>query len=160
VPALNKISPQLWFVKEAEEAAKFYVSLFPDSRIDRVWTMASETPSGPPGSVTVVEFTLAGLPFGAMSAGELDPFNHAISFMVLCEDQAEIDRYHAAFAEGGRIEDCGWVADRFGVCWQIAPAVLSDLMADPDRAKAARVARAMLTMKKLDLAALQAAARG
>ena len=105
MPTLSKIAPSFWFVKEAEEAASLYVSAFPDSRIDRVWTLEVETPSGPPGSVKVVEFTLAGQSFTAMDAGKLDDFNHAISFTVNCEDQAEIDHYWDALQAGGGSPD-------------------------------------------------------
>ena len=158
---LQKITPSLWYVKEAEEAAKLYTSIFPDSRIDRVSALPAESPSGPAGSVKLVQFTLFGQKFSAMSAGPLDEFNHAISFTVNCEDQAEIDRYSEALAAGGgTIEPCGWVKDKFGVCWQITPIALGEMLTDPDRGKAKRVAEAMLKMKKLDLAALRAAHAG
>lgn len=154
-----KIVPHLWFAQGAVEAAQKYVSLFPDSRVESVTTMPVETPSGPPGSVKIVELTLARQPFVAFEAGPLDPFNHAISLLVSCEDQAEIDRLWAALGEGGTYEQCGWLRDRWGVAWQIAPARLAVLMRDPDRARAGRVAQAMLRMQKLDLAALERAAR-
>ena len=157
---MQKITPFLWYSNEAEEAAAFYSSIFPDSRVVRVTAMPSESPSGPPGSVKIVEFVLFGQPFTAMSAGPLDPFNHAISFVVNCESQAEIDRYWDALLEGGGAEQCGWLKDRFGLCWQIVPTVLFEMMADPDRAKAKRASDAMLTMVKLDIAALQAAYSG
>lgn len=157
---LQKIVPFLWYAREAEEAARFYTSIFPDSRVDRVTAMPAESPSGPAGSVKVVDFTLCGQSFTAMSAGPLDPFNHAISLFVLCEDQAEIDRYWEALLRGGTAEACGWLRDRFGVSWQIAPRALLDMMADPDRERAARAAQAMMKMQKLDLAALRAAFAG
>jgi len=157
---MQKITPFLWYAKEAEEAARFYASIFPDSGINQVTTLPSESPSGPPGSVKVVDFTLFGQPFLAMSAGPLDPFNHAISFVVNCDTQAEIDRYWNALLEGGSPEQCGWLKDRYGVSWQIVPAVLGTMMADPDRGKAKRAADAMLRMVKLDIAALQAAYAG
>jgi predicted 3-demethylubiquinone-9 3-methyltransferase (glyoxalase superfamily) len=161
MPTLSKIAPSFWFVKEAEQAVNLYVSAFPDSRIDRIWTLEVDTPSGPPGSVKVVEFTLAGQSFTAMDAGEYETFNHAISFTVNCEDQAEIDHYWSALqAGGGSPEQCGWLKDRFGVFWQIVPIALNALQSDPDRAAAARTAQAMLKMVKLDLAALQAAHDG
>lgn len=161
MPTLSKIAPSFWFVKEAEEAANLYVSAFPDSRIDRVWTLEVDTPSGPPGSVKVVEFTLAGQSFTAMDAGKLDDFNHAISFTVNCEDQAEIDHYwHALQAGGGSPAQCGWLKDRFGVCWQIVPTALNEMQSSADRTAAGRTAVAMLKMVKLDLAALQAAYDG
>ena len=156
-----KITPFLWYAKEAEEAAAFYAATFPDSRVVRVTAMPSESPSGPPGSGKIVEFVLFGQPFTAMSAGPLDPFNHAISFVVSCDDQAEVDRYwNALLANGGVAEQCGWLKDRYGLSWQIVPKVLGDMMSDPDRAKAKRAADAMMKMVKLDIAALQAACRG
>jgi predicted 3-demethylubiquinone-9 3-methyltransferase (glyoxalase superfamily) len=157
---MQKITPFLWYSTQAEEAAAFYASVFPNSRVTRVVTLPSESPSGPPGSVKVVDFILFGQPFVAMSAGPLDPFNHAVSFVVNCENQAEIDRYWNALLEGGSAEQCGWLKDRFGLSWQIVPTVLSDMMSNPDRAKAERAADAMLKMVKLDIAALQAAYAG
>lgn len=157
---MNKIVPHLWYTDKAVEAAEYYASIFPDSRVDRVTVLPSDSPSGPAGSVDVVEFTLAGQPFMAISAGPLDPFNHAISFMVLCEDQAEIDRYWEALLDGGTAEQCGWVKDRYGLSWQIVPAILGEMMAHPDGAKAKRASDAMLQMVKLDIAALQAAFDG
>jgi predicted 3-demethylubiquinone-9 3-methyltransferase (glyoxalase superfamily) len=156
----KKITPFLWYSKEAEEAAAFYAAIFPDSRVIRVTAMPSESPSGPPGSVKIVEFVLFGQPFLAMSAGPLDPFNHSVSFVVNCDDQAEVDRYWNALLEGGSPEQCGWLKDRFGLSWQIVPTVLSEMMADPDQAKAKRAADAMLKMVKLDIAALKAAHSG
>jgi predicted 3-demethylubiquinone-9 3-methyltransferase (glyoxalase superfamily) len=152
-----KIVPWLWYAEKAEEAAAFYVSLFPDSRVESITDLPADSPSGPAGSVKVVEFTLAGQPFMAMSAGPLDPFNHAISFMVNCDDQAEIDRLWAALGDGGTVEACGWRKDRYGVSWQIVPRVLGEMMKDKDRARARRVAEAMLKMVKLDIAKLQEA---
>jgi predicted 3-demethylubiquinone-9 3-methyltransferase (glyoxalase superfamily) len=157
---MQKITPFLWYAKEAEEAARFYTSIFPDSRVDRVTALPSESPSGPPGSVKVVEFVLFGQPFLAMSAGPLDPFNHAVSFVVTCDDQAELDRYWNALLEGGSAEQCGWLKDRFGLSWQIVPRVLGEMMADPDRARAKRAADAMMKMVKIDVAGLQAAFAG
>ena len=156
----TKIQPFLWYAKDADKAAAYYASIFPDSRVERVTAMPAASPSGPPGSVTVVELTLFGQRFTAMSAGPMDPFNHAVSFMVECDDQAEVDRYWNALLEGGRAEECGWVRDRYGVAWQITPRVLNELMASPDQAKAKRVAEAMLKMVKLDVAALLKAAEG
>ena len=150
-----KIVPHLWFVDNAVEAANFYVSLFPDSRVDSVTPIPADTPSGPAGSVPIVEFTLAGQPFMAISAGPLDPFNHAISFMVNCDDQAEIDRLWKALSAGGTIEMCGWLKDRYGVSWQIVPTVLGEMIKDPDRDRARRVTEVMLQMKKFDIARLE-----
>ncbi len=157
---LQKITPFLWYAREAEEAAKLYTAIFPDSRIERVVSMPAESPSGPPGSVKIVDFRLFGQHFTAMSAGPLDPFNHAISFVVNCEDQAEVDRYWHALLEGGTPEQCGWLRDRFGVSWQIVPTVLTEMMADTDTTRARRVAEAMMKMVKFDIAALQAAYSG
>jgi predicted 3-demethylubiquinone-9 3-methyltransferase (glyoxalase superfamily) len=158
---IQKITPHLWFAKEAAEAARFYASIFPDSRVDRVTPLPADSPSGPAGSVEVVEFTLLGQSFLAISAGPLDPFNHAISFVVSCDDQAELDRYWDGLQKnGGKPEQCGWLKDRYGVSWQIVPRVLGEMMADPDRARARRVAEAMLKMVKLDVAGLKAAYEG
>lgn len=158
---MTQLVPFLWYTKDADKAAEFYCSIFPDSRVDRVTPMAIETPSGPPGSVIVVEFTLMGRPVQAMTAGEHHPFNDAISLMVECEDQAEIDRYwNALTADGGQEVVCGWCKDRWGVSWQITPRRLTELMADPDIEVRKRVSTAMMQMVKIDLAGLEAAARG
>jgi predicted 3-demethylubiquinone-9 3-methyltransferase (glyoxalase superfamily) len=157
----SKIFTHLWYAKEAEEAAAYYASIFPDSRVDRVTAMPSDTPSGPAGSVKVVDFTLMGQRFQAISAGPHHEFNDAISIVVLCDDQAELDRYwDALIGGGGRPQACGWLIDRFGLRWQIVPSRMDDLMstADPERAK--RVTDAMLEMIKLDVAALERAYRG
>ena len=156
----SKIFPHLWYAKEAEEAAAFYASIFPDSRVDRVTPLLSDSPSGPPGSVKVVDFTLFGQRFRAISAGPLDPFNHAISLVVVCDEQAEIDRYWDALLKGGKAEACGWLQDKYGVSWQIVPAVMDELMSDKNPVRAKRVADAMLKMVKLDIAKLQAAYGG
>jgi predicted 3-demethylubiquinone-9 3-methyltransferase (glyoxalase superfamily) len=157
---IQKITPFLWYAKEAEEAARFYASIFPDSRVERVIVLPVDTPSGPAGSVKTVDFRLFGQAFTAMSAGQLDPFNHAISLSVACADQAEIDRYWSALLRGGQEEQCGWLKDRYGVSWQIVPADLMDMIGDRDLAKAKRVAQAMLAMVKLDVAGLRAAYEG
>ena len=158
--ASAKIFPFLWYAKEAEEAAKFYASIFPDSRVDRVTALLSESPSGPPGSVKIVNFTLFGQPFQAMSAGPHHEFNDAISMVVLCENQAELDRYWNALLEGGgKPQACGWLIDRFGLRWQIVPAVLDEMMRDKDNARSKRVTDALLKMVKLDIAALEKAYR-
>jgi len=157
---MQKITPFLWYAKDAEEAAAFYASIFPDSRVTRVTAMQSESPSGPPGSVKVVEFVLFGQTFVAMTAGPLDPFNHAVSFVVNCKDQAEVDRYWNALLQGGSAEACGWLKDRYGLSWQIVPTVLFEMMASPDKAKSKRASDAMMKMVKLDIAALQAAFDG
>ena len=158
--ATPKITPHLWYAERALEAVQFYVSLFPDSRIDSQTPVPADTPSGPAGSVQVIGFTLAGQKFVAMNAGPLDPFNHAISFAVSCADQAEIDRLWAALSDGGTVEQCGWVRDRYGLCWQIVPAQLGDLLGGPDRSGAARAMKALLGMKKIEVAALERAYAG
>ena len=157
---MGRIVTSLWYAEKAREAAEFYCSLLPDSRIDSVTTLPAETPSGPPGSVEIVEFTLAGRPFMAMAAGPLDPFNHAISLTIHCADQAEIDRLWDALGDGGTVERCGWLKDRYGVSWQIVPTALGTMMKDPDPARVKRVAEAMLQMVKFDIAALQRAYKG
>lgn len=157
---MTRIVPHLWYTEDAEEAARFYASVIPDSRVDRVTSIAADNPSGPAGSVPIVEFTLAGRPFVAFAAGPLDPFNHAVSLMIECDSQEEIDRLWDALSEGGATEPCGWLRDRWGVSWQIAPRRLAEMMADPDREAARRTAEAMLKMGKLDLAALERAHQG
>jgi predicted 3-demethylubiquinone-9 3-methyltransferase (glyoxalase superfamily) len=156
----SKIFTHLWYAKEAEEAAKFYASVFPDSRVDRVTPLLSESPSGPAGSVKVVDFTLLGQRFQAISAGPHHEFNDAISLVVLCEDQTELDRYWNALIEGGgKPQACGWLIDRFGLRWQIIPAKMDQLMNDKDAARSKRVTDAMMKMVKLDIAALEKAAQ-
>lgn len=158
---MTRIVPFLWYTDKAEEAARFYASVIPDSHVDHVSTMAAESPSGPPGSVKVVEFTLAGQPFMAMSAKGPDSFNMAISLMIEVDSQEEIDRLWEALAsDGGKPHACGWVTDRYGLSWQVTPHQLNEWMRDPDRAAARRTAEAMLTMRKFDLAALERAHRG
>jgi predicted 3-demethylubiquinone-9 3-methyltransferase (glyoxalase superfamily) len=157
---MSKIVPHLWYSEKAEEAASFYASVIPDSHVDAITDLPADTPSGPAGSVQVVEFTLAGQPFMAINAGPLDPFNHAVSFVVNCEDQDEIDRLWDALSAGGQIEQCGWLKDRYGLSWQIVPKMLGEMMKDRDRARAKRVAEAMLKMVKLDIAGLRAAYEG
>jgi predicted 3-demethylubiquinone-9 3-methyltransferase (glyoxalase superfamily) len=160
MPKGQKIFPHLWYAKEAEEAARFYASIFPDSRVDSVTSLQSETPSGPPGSVKVVNFTLFGQRFQAMSAGPHHDFNDAISIVVLCDDQAELDRYWDALLKGGgEPQACGWLVDRFGVRWQIVPAVLEKMMGEKDPARSKRVSDAMLKMVKLDIATFEKAYR-
>lgn len=155
-----KIFPFFWYAKEAEQAAEFYASIFPDSRVDRVTPLLSESPSGPPGSVKVVDFTLFGQRFQAMSAGPHHEFNDAVSLVVLCKDQQELDRYWNALLEGGgKPQACGWLIDRFGVRWQIVPAILEEMMTDEDPGRAKRATDAMLKMIKLDIATLEKAYR-
>src|SRR5258708_7228585 len=157
---MSKIAPCLWFDGEAEEAAKFYVSLLPNSRIDHVQKNVTDSPAGKTGTVLVVKFTLAGQRFLALNGGTRFEYTHAISFMVDCADQAEVDRLWDALSEGGSVERCGWLRDRYGVSWQIVPSVPPQLPGDPDPAKAQRVMQAMLQMIKLDIAGLEAAPAG
>jgi len=157
----SKIYTHLWYAKEAEEAARFYTSLFPNSEVQGVSALPSDSPSGPSGSVKVVDFTLFGQRFQAISAGPHHDFNDAISIVVLCDDQKELDRYwDALLANGGKAQMCGWLIDRYGLRWQIVPATLDDLMrSENDPAAAKRVTDAMLKMVKLDIAELEAARR-
>jgi predicted 3-demethylubiquinone-9 3-methyltransferase (glyoxalase superfamily) len=157
----QKIYTHLWYAKDADQAAAFYASIFPDSKVDRVWALPTESPSGPAGSVKIVDFTLFGQRFQAMTAGPHHDFNDAMSLVVECEDQAELDRYwDALLAGGGKEQACGWLTDRYGVRWQIVPARWDEMMSETDPARAKRVADAMLKMVKLDIAALERAYRG
>jgi predicted 3-demethylubiquinone-9 3-methyltransferase (glyoxalase superfamily) len=156
-----KIFTHLWYAEGADEAAKFYASIFPDSQVDGVWTLPTDSPSGPAGAVKVVDFTLLGQRFQALTAGPHHDFNDAMSIVVSCDDQAELDRYWNALLEGGgKAQACGWLNDRWGVRWQIVPARLDELMQGSDTARSKRVADAMLKMVKLDIEALEKAARG
>jgi predicted 3-demethylubiquinone-9 3-methyltransferase (glyoxalase superfamily) len=156
-----KITPCLWFDGQAEEAAAFYTSLFPNSRIDRVNRSPGETPSGPEGSVLSVDFTLAGESFMALDGGPDFKFNEAISFSIDCQDQAEVDRYwDALIADGGEPSVCGWLKDRFGVSWQVVPKVLPEMLNGRDRDGAKRALEAMLKMTKLDIQKLREAYEG
>ena len=158
---MSKIKPCLWFDGQAEEAANFYVSLLPDSRIDKVMRSPADNPSTPAGAVLTVEFTLAGQPFLRLNGGPLFRFTEAVSFIITCEDQAEVDRlWEALTAHGGKPVQCGWLQDRFGLSWQITPRQLTEMMADPDPEKAKRVMEAMMQMVKIDIAALQRAYDG
>jgi predicted 3-demethylubiquinone-9 3-methyltransferase (glyoxalase superfamily) len=155
----SSITPCLWFDGKAEEAARFYTSLFPDSHVDSVQKAPADFPSGKKGDVLAVEFTLMGRSFSGLNGGPLFKFNEAVSFQIPCRDQAEVDRYWKALSAVPEAEVCGWVKDRFGLSWQIIPTMLPRLLADPDRRKAGRAMEAMLKMKKLDIAALERSAR-
>lgn len=158
---MDKITPWLWFDGNAEEAADFYVDLFPDSQIDTVTRAATDNPSTKKGDVLVVCFTLAGRHFAGLNGGPQFPFTEAISLQVDCDDQAEVDRYWDALtANGGSESRCGWCKDRFGLSWQVVPRRLGELMTSPDRAAAERTMQAMLKMTKIDVAGLETAARG
>lgn len=157
---MSKIKPCLWFDGEAEEAARFYVSVLPGSRIDHVQKNVTDSPGGKAGTALVVKFTLAGQSFLALNGGARFEYTHAISFMVDCADQGEVDRLWGALSDGGAVERCGWLKDRYGVSWQIVPRVLPELLGDPDPLKAQRVMQAMLQMVKLDITGLKAAHAG
>jgi predicted 3-demethylubiquinone-9 3-methyltransferase (glyoxalase superfamily) len=157
----QRIFTHLWYAKDADQAASYYASIFPDSKVERVWTLPTDSPSGPAGAVKVVDFVLFGQRFQAMTAGPHHDFNDAISIVVTCENQAELDRYWDALLEGGgKPQACGWLIDRYGVRWQIVPAQLDELMVDADTPRAKRVADAILKMVKLDIAELEKAYRG
>jgi len=158
---MSKISPCLWFDGEAEQAAKFYVSLLPDSRIETVQKNPADGPAGKAGVVLVVEFTLAGQRFMALNGGVKMQYTHAVSFKIDCADQAEVDRlWDALLGDGGKAEQCGWLQDRFGVYWQIVPTALLKYLGGPDRAGAQRAMQAMLKMVKLDIEGLRRAYEG
>jgi predicted 3-demethylubiquinone-9 3-methyltransferase (glyoxalase superfamily) len=165
MPTIRKIIPCLWFDSQAEEAAKFYVSVFERSRItglSRYGKEGQEVHGGKPGSVLTVAFELDGEPFTALNGGPLFRFTEAVSFQVMCETQDEIDRYWSKLSAGGdeKAQQCGWLKDKYGLSWQVVPAVLPALIGDPDPAKAGRVMKALLPMKKLDIQALKQAHAG
>ncbi len=153
---MQKIVPNLWFDTEAEDAANFYCSVFPNSRIVSV---AHYTEAGPreAGMVMVVEFELDGQRFMALNGGPEFTFSEAVSFMVACESQEEVDELWDKLAEGGEEGPCGWLKDRYGLSWQIVPTALPEMLQDPDPAKAERVMAAMLQMKKIEISGLRAA---
>ena len=158
---MSKVSPCLWFDGEAEEAAKLYVSLLPDSRIETIQKNSVDSPAGKAGSVLVVEFTLAGQRFMALNGGMRFEYTHAVSFKIDCADQAEVDRlWDVLSSDGGKVERCGWLKDRYGVSWQIVPTALGQYLGGPDRAGAQRAMQAMLQMAKLDIAGLKRAYEG
>ena len=149
--AVTTITPCLWFDGDGLEAAEFYVSLFPDSRIDDV------SPA-PDGSPLIISFTLMGRPFQALNGGPQFTFTEAVSLVIPCDGQVEVDRYWSALTQGGEESMCGWLKDRFGLSWQVVPDQLSEILGDPDPDRAARATQAMLQMRKLDIDALRAAA--
>ena len=155
---MQKVTPFLSFDGKAEEAARFYVSLLPDSRIERITYSPMDTPGGASGEVLVVEFTLAGTSYIALNTPGFT-FTEAVSFMITCEDQEETDRLWAALTEnGGEAVACGWLKDRYGLFWQITPARMLELLADPDRARARRAMEAMTQMVKIEIAEIERAA--
>jgi predicted 3-demethylubiquinone-9 3-methyltransferase (glyoxalase superfamily) len=155
---MSQITPCLWFDTEGEEAAGFYVGIFPNSRISEV-VRYTEGGRRPAGSVMVVSFELDGRPFTALNGGPQFTFDEAVSFQIDCKDQEEVDRYWSALtADGGEEGPCGWLKDRFGVSWQVVPAPLLDLLRDSDGATAARVTERLMQMRKIDIATLEEAA--
>ncbi|MFM7045532.1 MAG: VOC family protein [Ilumatobacteraceae bacterium] len=151
----------LWFNRDALEAAEFYAATFPDSSVDRVMRAPSDFPDGKEGDVLTVEFTVAGIPCLGLNGGPAFSQSEAFSFQIATDDQAETDRlWNAIVGNGGAESACGWCKDRWGLSWQITPRALSDGMADPDPAAAKRVFEAMMTMGKIDVAAIEKARRG
>jgi predicted 3-demethylubiquinone-9 3-methyltransferase (glyoxalase superfamily) len=161
IRAMNKITPFLWFDKEAEEAAKFYTSIFRNSKIDTVARYegkeVEKVAGKPDGSVMTVAFELEGQKFTALNGGPVFKFTEAISFVVSCVGQEEVDYFWEKLSDGGQKGQCGWLKDKFGVSWQIVPTALGELMGDPDPEKAKRVMNAMLKMTKIDIAKLEEA---
>ena len=156
---MHALYPCLWFDGNAEEAAALYTSLLPDSHIDKVWRSPAETPSGPAGMVLTVDFTLAGQRMQGLNGGPDFTFNEAISFVIECDDQAEVDRlWDALAADGGEPGPCGWLKDRFGLSWQIVPRELNVLLDDADPERARRAMEAMLKMGKIEVEELRRAA--
>ena len=156
---MQPIIPNLWFDTQAEEAAQFYTSVFPNSRVVKV-TRYSDAGPRPAGTVMTVEFELDGQRFAGINGGPEFTFDEAVSFQITCEGQEEVDRYWEALTDGGEESQCGWLKDRFGLSWQVVPAGIEELFDDADPARAERAMQAMFSMKKLDLAALQRAADG
>lgn len=157
---MQKITPMLWFDNNAEEAVNLYTSVFKDAKITKISRYGKAGP-GPEGSVMTAEFELFGQKLVALNAGPMFKFNEAISFVVNCETQEEVDYYWDKLtANGGKESMCGWLKDKFGLSWQITPTILMKLNTDPDKEKAGRVMQAMMKMKKIDIAAIEAAAKG
>jgi len=163
MPSIQRITPCLWFDDQAEEAAKFYISIFPNSRItdtSRYGEAGKEIHGRPAGSIMTVAFELEGHGFTALNGGPVFKFNEAISLQVNCDTQAEVDRYWEKLSAGGdeKAQQCGWLKDRYGVSWQIVPKILIALLKDPDTEKSQKVMTAMLKMKKIDIEGLKRAA--
>jgi predicted 3-demethylubiquinone-9 3-methyltransferase (glyoxalase superfamily) len=153
---MQKITPFLWFDANAEEAVAFYTSIFPNSSVQKIDRYGKDSP-GIEGAVMTIAFSLNGQAFMALNGGPVYQFNPAISFVVTCEDQAEVDHYWEHLTDGGQEVQCGWLTDKYGVSWQIVPKALDEMLADPEPEKAYRVMQAMLKMVKLDIAELQKA---
>jgi len=157
----TKITPMLWFASEALPAAEFYTSVFPDSSIERVLRAPGDSPGGVAGQVLTVDFTLAGTAFAALNGGPQFRFSEAVSFVILTEDQQETDHYWEALtADGGEESMCGWLKDRYGLSWQVTPRRLLELTQSDDAGVAGRAFAAMLTMRRIDIAAIEVAAAG
>jgi predicted 3-demethylubiquinone-9 3-methyltransferase (glyoxalase superfamily) len=159
----QKITPNLWFDNQAEYAANFYMTVFPNSKIGKITRYGKEgfdIHRQPEGTVMTIEFFLDGQQFVGLNGGPIFKFNEAISFIIHCEDQHEVDRYWSKLSEGGdpNAQQCGWLKDRFGVSWQVIPRILPELLSNPDPVKAQKAMHAMLKMKKIEIAALQSAA--
>ena len=154
----QKITPNLWFDGNAEEAASFYVDVFDDGRITKVSHYPEGT--GSAGKVVTVEWELNGQAFIGINGGPQFKFDEAVSFMITCKDQAEVDYYWERLTDGGAESKCGWLSDRFGLSWQVVPEGIEELFSDPDRTKAERAWQAMMKMRKLDVAELRSAAQG
>jgi predicted 3-demethylubiquinone-9 3-methyltransferase (glyoxalase superfamily) len=157
--AMPRITPNLWFDHQGQEAAEFYVSVFPNSEITNI-TYYGEAGPGPTGTVLTVEFVLDGQPFIAINGGPMFTFDEAVSFLVDCADQDEVDYYWNSLVAGGEESQCGWLKDRFGLSWQVCPTGMAEILNQPDQERANRAMTAMLGMRKIDVAALQAAADG
>jgi predicted 3-demethylubiquinone-9 3-methyltransferase (glyoxalase superfamily) len=158
---MSKITPCLWFDGKALDAAEFYTSILPDSRIEKIHRAAADNPSTSEGEVLTVDFNVAGQPFIGLNGGPEFPFTEAVSFSIDCADQGEVDRLWDALIEGGGEHSvCGWLKDRYGVSWQVIPRQLPEMLDGPDRAGAARVMKAMLEMTKIDVAKLREAYEG
>lgn len=156
---MPSVKQHLWFEKDMEAAIRFYTGLIPGSTIDWITGLPVDSPSGPAGSVQLAAFTLGDQRYMAINGGPMEPFNHSFSIIVECDDQAELDRLWEALSDGGQVEQCGWLRDRWGLSWQIVPKRLGELMmGGPEQAQ--RVGAAMMGMVKFDIAGLEAAARG
>ena len=156
---MHKVYTCLWFDGQAEEAANFYVSLLPDSKIDKIWRSPADTPSGPEGMILLVDFTLAGQKYQGLNGGPDFKFSEAISIVIECDGKAEVDRLWGALtANGGEPGPCGWLKDRFGLSWQITPSRLNELLDDPDPGRARRAMEQMLKQGKIELAEIERAA--
>lgn len=156
---MPQITPNLWFDTQGRQAAEFYVSVFPNSKITNILRYGEAGP-GPAGSVLTVEFVLDGQPYTAINGGPQFTFDEAISLLINCADQDEVDYYWDKLTDGGEEVQCGWLKDKYGLSWQVVPVGMADVLGDPDPARSERAVKAMFAMKKIDLAALRAAADG